>query len=94
MEVSSKECLDSGFFDGAIQSFRLDYIRCNPSNAGTNRLVQTSRFRTRLRTACSHHMNQPDAHADKGGDAFLQKDYLTFACSRRVCALRIHYRLR
>jgi hypothetical protein len=74
--------------------FQPDRIRSNPSGAGTNRLVQTSLFGTRLRTACSHHMKRPDAHADRGGDAFLRKDHLTFACSRRVCALRNHFRLR
>ena len=99
---------DRGFFDGAVQSFYVtarpsrrlgsrfqpDYIRCNPSGAGTNRLVQTSRFRTRLRIACSHHKKQPGAHADRGGDAFLQNDHLIFACNRRLCTLRNHFRLR
>jgi hypothetical protein len=32
--------------------------------------------------------------ADRGGDAFLQKDYRSFACSRRICALRNRFRLR
>ena len=48
----------------------------------------------RMKPAGKRKLKLPDAHADKGGDAFLQKDYLTFACSRRLCAQRNHFRLR